>query len=339
MKKTSLADIAGSLKVSKTLVSMVLNGKGDAMGISKDTQKKVLAKAKELNYRPNHFARGLRMGSSQSIGLIVSDVSNPFYAKICKVVENEISSKGYNLIICSTDENVEREKEIIDMMMSKQVDGIILSSSDHTGETIRSIINRNCPVVLIDRYIDGVDAPFVGVENHKSAFEVTQQLLQKDYKNVAFFNISPADVSSVKDRFEGFKKAMNGHLNGAANLISFNIDFKNVQKQVEKALEKCFQSNPKVDALFTVNNNVAIAVMMALKSMNKKPGNELALVSFDDIELFRLSSPTISAIEQPIEEIARVAAKKMISLIKEPKTKVESQLLPTKIIFRESVRA
>ena len=113
MKKTSLADIAKSLNVSKALVSIVLNGKGDAHGINEDTQKRVLAKAKELNYKPNAIARGLRTGKSNTLGLIVADISNAFYAKICRAIEEKAWKKGYHLMISSSEENPERESELI----------------------------------------------------------------------------------------------------------------------------------------------------------------------------------------------------------------------------------
>ena len=126
-KKVSLADIAMALGVSKTLVSMVLNGKGDENGISKKTQERVTELAEEMNYKPNQFARGLRIGRSNTIGLIVSDISNPFYSRLARSVEDAVSESGFNLMICSSDESEEKEMKHIEMLINKQVDGIILS--------------------------------------------------------------------------------------------------------------------------------------------------------------------------------------------------------------------
>ena len=136
MKKISLADVAKSLGVSKTLVSLVLNDRGDEKGINKDTQQRVRDKVKELNYKPNQFARGLRVGKSNTIGLVVADISNSFYAKMCRSIEDHCTENGYNLIICSSDENPEKESELIQMLIDRQVDGLIISTTQKNNNDI-----------------------------------------------------------------------------------------------------------------------------------------------------------------------------------------------------------
>ena len=157
MKKTLLEDIAKELNVSKTLVSMVINGKGDAYGISKKTQEKVLAKAGEMEYTPNVFARALRTGKSHLIGLLVADISNPFYSNIAKYVEKELAAKGYNLMICSTDENLEREEKLISLFAEQHmIDGLIIATTNTSGEFFTKERLRNFPIVFIDRYLPDI---------------------------------------------------------------------------------------------------------------------------------------------------------------------------------------
>jgi len=139
LKKSSLSDIAKSLNVSPALVSIVLNNRGDEKGISLQTQKKVIEKARELRYKPNMLARGLRLGESKTIGLIVADISNVFYSKIAKSIEMIAAAHGYNLIFCSSDEDPEKEIALIEMLRERQVDGIIVSTSQQESRKKREI--------------------------------------------------------------------------------------------------------------------------------------------------------------------------------------------------------
>ena len=144
MKKVSLKDIADSLGVSKALVSLVLNGKGDERGINKNTQERVRVKAKELNYVPNQYARGLRVGRTDTIGVIVPDISNAFYGKLCKAIEQEAYRKGFNLIISNTYEDVQKEKKLITDLINRNIDGLILASSfDNKNEFQISLESSN----------------------------------------------------------------------------------------------------------------------------------------------------------------------------------------------------
>lgn len=145
MKKVSLKDIADSLGVSKALVSLVLNGKGDERGINKDTQERVRKKAKELNYIPNQYARGLRVGRTDTIGVIVPDISNVFYGKLCKAIEQEAYRKGFNLIISNTYEDVQKEKKLITNLINRNIDGLILASSFDDKNELEGLKDNNVP--------------------------------------------------------------------------------------------------------------------------------------------------------------------------------------------------
>ena len=196
MKKTSLADIAKALDVSKTLVSMVLNGQGDLHGINVNTQKRVMDKAKELNYKPNRMARGLRTGKSNSIGLIVADIANPFYAKIARSIEDYAYDKGFHLMFASSDENPKREEELIDMLTDRQVDGLIIASTlnESNKQPLVNLKNSNIPFVLIDRYIEGIEVDMVVGDNEKGAFDLTNHLLDKGKKKIALLTVSPKSL-------------------------------------------------------------------------------------------------------------------------------------------------
>jgi LacI family transcriptional regulator len=339
IKKTLLEDIAKELNVSKTLVSMVINGKGDAYGISKKTQEKVLAKAGEMEYTPNVFARALRTGKSHLIALLVADISNPFYSNIAKYVEKELASKGYNLMICSTDENVEREEKLISLFAEQHmIDGLIIATTNTSGEYFKKERLRNFPIVFIDRYLPDIESNYVVANNYQGSFELTELLVQKGCKNILALNITPSHISSLTERVKGYKDALKKHD------ISFNdenlleISFDNIQNDVREKLTKRLKQGQMIDAIYTLNNHIATACLNVFNEIGfdaKKEGVYFA--SFDDISLFDFVKPNIISVSQPLEKIGIEAANLALHLIDSKGTDssaFKKIVLPTSIISR-----
>ncbi len=340
-KKVSLSDIAEKLGVSKTLVSMVLNGKGDDNGISKSTQEKVIQLAQELNYKPNQFARGLRMGKSNTIGLIVSDISNPFYAKIARFVEDYCSKEDYNLIICNSDENPEKEKKIINTLLDKQVDGMIISSTLEDTDHLKLLTNEQIPFILIDRIYPTIPTNYVIVNNFLGAKEATQHLLNNGHKKIACFTISPAHISTQVERFLGYKAALD------ESFISFNdyyykvIPRENPFQSIYNTIKEWQYNHVMPSAIFLANNQLTLYLLEICKELKINIPQKLSIVSFDDIEAFRFNTPAITGVVQPIESIAQNSVKELIKLIRKSKTDESFELnqikLDTNLIIRESV--
>lgn len=339
IKKTLLEDIAKELNVSKTLVSMVINGKGDAYGISKKTQEKVLAKAGEMEYTPNVFARALRTGKSHLIALLVADISNPFYSNIAKYVEKELASKGYNLMICSTDENVEREEKLISLFAEQHmIDGLIIATTNTSGEYFKKERLRNFPIVFIDRYLPDIESNYVVANNYQGSFELTELLVQKGCKNILALNITPSHISSLTERVKGFKDALKKHD------ISFNdenlleISFDNIQNDVKEKLIKRLKNGQKIDAIYTLNNHLATACLNVFNEIGFDAQKEgVYFSSFDDISLFDFVKPNIISVSQPLEKIGIEAANLALHLIDNKGTDssaFKKIVLPTSIISR-----
>ncbi len=316
MKKTSLADIAKVLGVSKTLVSLVLNDKGDALGINKNTQRRVIAKARELNYRPNQFARGLRMGKSNTIGLIVSDISNSFYARICRAAEDYAAKEAYNLFICSADEDVEKENRLIEMLIDRQVDGLIISSVQSKSTEFTQLKEMDLPFVLIDRHFPKLDTNYVIVDNYSGAYQAVQHLIAEGHRKIAYLAISPAHLITIRERMRGYKEALKDAGIRMNNRLVYEIPHDDYRNGVEETLDKLLGSKIGVTALFTSNNSLAIAAMEYLKKKKINIPTDLALVSFDDIDLFRLSVPSVTAVAQPVDELGAKATEVLINHIK-----------------------
>jgi len=336
LKKTSLNDIAKSLNVSKALVSFVLNDQGDEKGISSETQKKVLKKAKELNYKPNHIARGLRLGKSQTIGLIVADISNKFYAKIAKQIEVVASENNYNLFFCNSDENQEKEVELIDMLKERRVDGIIISTTQKNTAVFTQLKKEKYPFVLIDRNLPKLSANFVGVDNYTGAFQATEHLIRNGYQKIGLLKISPSYLSTIREREQGYRDALKKNGMRVNNKLIKTINFSDIRLTVRAALRELIQPPFSIDALFSVNNNITVACMEYLNEMNLRIPQDMAIVSFDDIDLFRFSYPTITAVAQPVDEIGEVAVNILLDEINGISQEKKQVALPVKLIERRS---
>ena len=338
IKKTLLEDIAKELNVSKTLVSMVINGKGDAYGISKKTQEKVLSKAGEMEYTPNVFARALRTGKSHLIGLLVADISNPFYSNIAKYVEKELAAKGYNLMICSTDENVDREEKLIQMFAEQHmIDGLIVATTNTSGQFFKKERLRNFPIVFIDRYLPDIESNYVVANNYQGSFELTDLLIHKGCKNILAFNITPSHISSLTDRIRGYKDALAKYHIPFKEENLLEISFNNIQKDVRDNLLRHLKHSDKVDAIYTLNNHIATACLNVFNEVGfdaKKEG--ILFASFDDISLFDFVKPNIISVSQPVEQIGIEAANLALQLIdnKNNHSDFKKIVLPTSIISR-----
>jgi len=340
VKKASLNDIAKSLNVSKTLVSLVLNGHGDSKGINSETQKRVIAKAGELNYSPNMFARGLRLGSSKTIGLIVADISNKFYSKIAKRVEDVASKQGYNIIFCSSDEDSKKEIELIEMLRVRQVDGLIVSTSQKNTRAFLQLKKENFPFVLIDRQLPRLTSHYVGVDNFQGAFEATEHLINNGYRKISFLRILPTHLKTIKDREAGYKAALKKHdIRSSSKLIrdiNYNIELDSIREVIRELL----QPPQSINAIFSSNNRIAVACFECLNEMNIRIPQDIALVSFDDIDLFRFSYPTITSVAQPVEDIGETAFNILLeSINNNSDTKLKQVILPVKLIKRRSCGA
>ncbi len=340
IKKTLLEDIAKELNVSKTLVSMVINGKGDAYGISKKTQEKVLSKAGEMEYTPNVFARALRTGKSHLIALLVADISNPFYSNIAKYIEKELASKGYNLMICSTDENVEREEKLISLFAEQHmIDGLIIATTNTSGEYFKKERLRNFPIVFIDRYLPDIESNYVVANNYQGSLEITELLVKKGCKNILALNITPSHISSLTERVKGYKDALKKYdiLFNDENLLE--ISFDNIQNDLREQLTNRLKNGQKIDAIYTLNNHIATACLNVFNEIGfdaKKEGVYFA--SFDDISLFDFVKPNIISVSQPVEKIGIEAANLALHLIDNKgidSSTFKKIVLPTSIISRD----
>lgn len=336
MKKVVLNDIAASLGVSKALVSMVLNNQGDKNGISKATQERVWQKARELNYIPNHIARGLRLGKSMMIGLIVPDIANIFFSKIARKIEDIVNKAGYNLIISSSDENSERELQLIRKFTERQVDGLIVASTQADRTEFQQLRRDGFPIILIDRSMNISDLDYIGVDNIEGSFKAVNHLIDQGYRKIGMLKPGPSHLRNLRDRETGYRKALKSSGIRIKEDLIREVPFANLEEKCEGIITDLIRHG--VEAIFTTNNRLAVATLRFAMKKGMSIPEDLALATFDDLDLFEISHPTVTAVAQPVTEMAEIAANRLIEKLRKTKTDInpEATLLATRFIARES---
>lgn len=332
-KKLSIVDIANSLNISKTTVSFILNGRAREKRISEELVDRVLKYVKEVGYKPNSLAKSLRTGKSNIIGLLVEDISNTFFASIARQIEDRAYKNGYKIIYSSTDNDTQKTQELIAMFRDRHVDGYIIVPPPNIEEDISGLIRDGLPVVLFDRHLPNVETDYVLVDNLFSTYNATRYLIDKGYKNVAFISID-AEQSQMLDRLDGYKKAMN---ESKLNINTQELDFFQDKKLVTSQIVDFLTEHPEIDAILFGNNRLATCGLKALRNLNKRVPEDIALISFDDYEVFELSNPPVTAIAQPIDNIAdQVITILLNRLNNTPDNNKQRIILPTDLKVRKS---
>ena len=336
MKAVSIKDIAEQVGVSTTTVSFVLNGKAKEKRISEELKNKILDLASRLNYRPNQVARGLRTGQTHTLGLIIEDISNPFFANLAKAVEEEADKFGYTVMFCCTENNEKKASDLLHMLKHRQMDGFIITPTAGMENEVKRLGEEGRPVVLIDRYFPELDTSFVTVDNFKGAFDATSKLISCGYKRIGLVTTESRLVQMQK-RLEGYKAAFHhGDLKPDDRLV-FKLGFDHNHDQAVKQIME-FIGREKVDAVFFTTNYLGVYGLESLRLSGKKIPDQIGVICFDDNDLFRLGTPAISVIAQPIVEIGQQAVASLLAQLKEKDKVPRKIMLEPKLLTRESLR-
>jgi len=336
LKKVSIEDIAYASGVSKTLVSLVLNNKWEQYGIKPSTCNKVLEKAREMNYIHQSIKHPTRRGKQKTIGLLVSDIGNPFYTAIANTLGRIAEEKGYHLISCSSDENINREKHLIKKLGEMGVDGIIVSTSQKESSELLRLHNEGLPLVLIDRHFHAAPLASVTTNNFEGALLLTQTLLDKGYKNIALMALSPWHISSICERIDGFLQAHESRSMDfdVENLMA--IPFNNVCETVKACIEKRIKENRMPDAIIALNNSLAVTAMECLNTYGISVPQQLAFASFDDMDYYSIMNPAITTVAQPIGKICQAAFEYLEGYMDGKPPEIKVKKIPAELILRES---
>ncbi|UCS93355.1 substrate-binding domain-containing protein [Echinicola marina] len=332
--KVSISDIAKQLNISTTTISFILNGKAKEKRISDKLVAKVLKKVKEEGYIPNMVAKGLRTGKTNIIGLMVEDISNPFFASIAKKIEEKAHQNGYKIVYCSTENDIKRAKEFLTMFQTLGVDGCIIAPTMGMEEDIRDLVEKGMDVVLLDRKFRNMSADVVMVNNEEGVYNAVVHLVKEGFKKIAFIALA-LDKPEKEDRIIGYKEAMED--NGLEAYV-FPLPFRVEHSEYVKEITDILKNHQGFDAVLFGTNYLGISGLEAIGELGLKIPEDLAIVSFDDHDLFRIYKPGISAIAQPIEEISQTAIDTLLDRLRQDdKQKVNRMVsLATTLILRGS---
>lgn len=314
--------------VSTATVSKVLNKKDQH--ISDATRNRILEIVKRENYRPNMVAKSLKMKKSNSIGIIVPDITNLFFAEMAKGIEDAAGKLGYSVILCNSDNNSDKEEKYLNILQEKMVDGIILTSSDNEMSTYMKV--NKVPVIFLDRNIDA-DGNFarIMIDNKEAGYTATKHLIDKGCKKIGFISSNNKKYASF-DRFIGYKNALldNGH--DVDEKLIYLGDF-SIENGYHSSME-LIKTND-LDGVFCGNDYIAIGVINALRENNIRIPEEVKVVGFDDISILRYMKPSITTIRQPIYEMGKEAVNILNSIL-EKKDATMTKILKTELIERGS---
>jgi len=333
MKTLSIKDIAVEAGVSITTVSFIINGKARDKSISEAVIKKVEKIIAESGYKPNQIARSLRTGNSNIIGLIIEDISNSFFSRIARLIEDKAYKKGYKIIYSSTENNVEKAKELINMFKSRKVDGYIISPIKGLEEDIQQLLADGKPIILFDRSLPGLETNYVGADHFKATYESIESFIKQGKKKISLVT-TDIDVEQITARLDGYKKALEDHDIVYDENLVLKVHFNQEENETRAQMEELFRT-VETDAVLFATNYLAISGLKVLKQTNIKVGKNLSVIAYDDHEVFELHTPGISAVQQPLEEIAEAIIQLILQQLSS-KTKLDNEqiVFPAKIIQR-----
>ncbi|MCX2493742.1 LacI family DNA-binding transcriptional regulator [Pedobacter sp. PF22-3] len=334
MKSLSIKDIAVKANVSITTVSFIINGKAKEKSISEAVIEKVKKIIEESGYKPNQIARSLRTGHSNIIGLIVEDISNSFFSRIARLIEDKAYKRGYKIIYSSTENNIDKAKELINMFKSRKVDAYIISPIKGIEEDIQMLLDDGNPVIFFDRNLPDINTSYVGADHFDASYQSIQNFIHQGKKNIALVT-TDINVKQIVERCDGYKKALEDNGIKYDDNLVLKIHFNQEEGETIDQMKKLFEQR-NIDAVLFATNYLAISGLKALKQINKKIGDDFSVIAYDDHEAFELHTPGISALQQPLEEIAENVIKLILQQLSS-KTKLDNQeiIIPAKLILRD----
>jgi DNA-binding LacI/PurR family transcriptional regulator len=329
---TTLRDVARKAAVSTATVSNVLN---DTLYVSSALRTRVIAAAKELNYRPNSVARGLRLRRSDTVGMIVPDVTNPFFPAVVRGAEDVLTRKGFTLIIGNSDNDFAKEEAYYRTFLERQVDGLLtVPTCDDAPESIRGLRDRGIPVVYVDRSHLGVPGDIVMADNLNGSRRCVQHLIKTGRRRVATIT-GPLNLSNARTRLEGYRWALNQARLPEDNRLIREGAFDAVSgREHTRAL---LALSPRPDAIFVANALMACGALQTLEEAGLSCPADLALACFDHLDFFELVRPRLTCVAAPSYELGARAAELLLKRIAGKMTGPGRRyLLPTRLIRRES---
>lgn len=327
-KRITLKDVADLAGVSTATVSYVINGKKK---ISPEVEKKVLDTMKLLNYQPDMIAKSLRVQESKLIGLMISDIANPFFASVVRGIEDELSESGYNVLLCNSDSNIEKEQKYLNVLLGKRIDGLIISAAGNSNHYFTKLKNTGVPVVFLNRSPDFSNLDTVTTDNFGGSYQATEHLILHGHRNIGIIT-GTQSVNTGRERLQGYQQALIDHeipLNETL-IKEGNFDVGSGYSKMKELME--LETPPT--AVFVSNNSMSLGVYQYIKEVGLPVPEKVAIISFDDPDWATVVEPQLTAVAQPAYEQGVESARLIMEKVKgiNPDRQQVITLNPTLII-------
>jgi LacI family transcriptional regulator len=330
----TIYDVAREANVSMATVSRVVNGNPNVKPV---TRKKVLEVIERLGYRPNAVARGLASKKTTTVGVIIPDISNIFFAELARGIEDIATMYKYNIILSNSDQNKEKELHLLNTMLGKQVDGIVFMSGNITPEHVEEFEKSPVPIVLAGSIEESEKLPSVNIDYEQAAYDSVKEFIDRGHKHIAFVMgpLYEPDISSKK--LEGYKRALN-----EAN-ISFNeeliIEGDYTYDSGLEAFDKILEASVKPTAIFVGADEMALGVVHGAEDKGYKIPEDFEVITSDNTRLSLMVRPQLTTVVQPLYDIGAVAMRLLTKLMNKEKVSEHIVILPHRIEHRQSTRA
>lgn len=312
-RKVSLKDIAQKVGVSTALVSYVLNNKRENR-VSKELAQRIREVAAALNYRTNQVARSLKTNKTYTIGLIVSDIANPFSSGLARIIEDEAEQHRYTVIFSSSDENAAKCGKLIDTLLDRQVDGLIIAPPAFSEHQVIYLQEQQVPFVLVDRYFPEIKTNYVALDNYSAAFKGVTHLIHTGCRKIGMITYA-TELFHLQERKRGYLAALKQHRLPVSKNLVREVDIKLEKGTMEKAMHALLSGPEPVDGLLFSANNIAVAGLKYISTLPVKVPDELAIVSFDETEALEFFYAPFAYIKQPLHDMGRLATRLLLECI------------------------
>ena len=334
-KKTSIKDIAKEANVAISTVSHVIN---ETKYVTDETREKVIKAIKKLNYRTNIIARGLRTKSIRTIGVLLPDISQPFFAQVLRGIEETARNRNYTLIMGCTFYDIEEEERQMNSMIDQSIDGLIFFCGYDTYNHIKKAYESNIPVVVLDREISDKKVPAVLIDNTLAMQKAVEYLIKLGHREIGYISFPYENQTTVRKRYEGYLRALEN------NGINFNSDFVIIDNQLRLDELKGTYSvvRTKINetriptAYVTLADFLALGVIKALREFGLAVPDDVSVMGFNNEIICEFSDPPLTTVKQPKKMMGKTAADLLIDIIESKKIESNRIILPTEIVERNS---
>lgn len=327
--KMSINQIAKELNVSKSTVSLVINGKAQQSRISKELEKRILDYVHKIGFKPNALAKSLATGKTLTIGLIVENIGDSFFGPIALRIEECLRVQGYHVLYSSTVGKAEIAREIIASMVDQKVEGLIISPTADLEPEISKVVQASIPLVVFDRKANLSDVSYVGTDNYLASEEAVNHLIEQGFTRIAMVT-SDSQQSQMLERLDAYQTQLNNH-----NLQTHILRVPFSYPAEERVLSiQNFLKQHNLEAIYFSTNYLCIAGIKAIQMSER--ATKYALLSFDDHEVFELFDRPITCVRQPIEEIAQKIVDNLMGQIHAAIKQPTDDIIPSKLLVRKS---